>query len=246
MRIYAIGDVHGCLDELNTLLNLIDDDLAARSIKNHRIILLGDYVDRGPNCSGVIERLMELTSTNTNMTCLFGNHDEKLLLATKKMNLAVMDNYFRYGGGETLKSYGFSEQEISLISHGDFTDKVASTLANKVKEMVPEAHVEFLRALPRFTQEGDYYFCHAGVQPELELSAQRENDLIWIREPFLSWDKPLEKVIIHGHTKIDEPETRLNRINLDTGCCYGGKLTAVVLEKTDHHFISTPAKRDYW
>ncbi len=246
MRIYAIGDVHGCLEEMNALLDLIQDDLTSNPIKKHRIIFVGDFVDRGPDCKGVVERLIQLTAENKNITCLFGNHDEKLLHALKPMKEELFKKYFQYGGAETLLSYGFSETELGIVQSGDYSPTLAKALAKSVKKRLPESHIKFLESLPRQVSEGDYFFCHAGVNPNEPFNQQKDHDLIWMREPFLSWDKPLEKVVVHGHTKIDEPDIRVNRINIDTSCVFGEALTAVVLEGTEFRFLYTPALKQYW
>ncbi|MEE9313434.1 MAG: metallophosphoesterase family protein [Rhizobiaceae bacterium] len=246
MRIYAIGDVHGCLDEMKDMLKLIKRDLKTRPIKHHRIVFVGDFVDRGPDSKGVVKYLKKLIRKNKHVTCLFGNHDEKLLLARKEMPLDKFDSYFRFGGAETMLSYGVSTKKLKRISDNPINKKAAISFAKKAKKRIPKSHVKFLKKLPRSITIGDYFICHAGVHPQVALDEQKEQDLIWIREPFLSWDRPLDKVIIHGHTRRSKPDVRKVRINVDTSCCYGGELTAVVLEGVDHHFLTVKARKKYW
>ena len=91
---------------------------------------------------------------------------------------------------------------------------------------LPAAHRRFLERLALSHVEGDYFFCHAGIRPGVALEAQSEQDLLWMREPFLSAKAQHGKVVVHGHTPCSDPERRANRIGVDTGACYGGRPTA--------------------
>ena len=245
MRVYAIGDIHGCVDELKALLKLIKADLATHPVKKHRLIFIGDYVDRGPDCKGVIDRLLKLKSKGHPVTFLRGNHEEKLMTAFSGINQRQFDGFAKYGGLETLASYGLTAEKLQLELGGKAKVFNLKAFSKAVRKYLPKKHIKFLTKLKSSTKQGDYFFCHAGVDPEVPFNKQNEFDLVWMREPFLSWDKPLERVVVHGHTPRDKPQARPHRINVDTACVYGGALTAVVLEGTTHRFLQIKAMTTY-
>ena len=246
MRVYAIGDVHGCIEELDLLLFLIERDLIDHPVNNHRLIFIGDYCDRGPDSRGVINRLMALESKGQPVTFLRGNHDDKLISACTKIDSRTMDGFLRYGGAETLASYGFAKQEQEDLL-GNSPDKTNFQMfSDLARDHVGPMQMAFLQGLEFSAVEGDYFFNHAGVDPTRELASQKEHDLMWIREPFLSWDEPLKKVVIHGHTPVGKPQVLPHRINIDTACVYGDALSAVALENDQHRFLKVDAKSKYW
>ena len=228
LRLYAIGDIHGCLAELNTLLSLIEDDLKVFPVNRHKLIFLGDYVDRGPENKQVIETLIRLGESKRETVFLRGNHDDKFSGFLKHPDL-IGSEYLKWGGGQTISSYGVEPS----------AEKSFSELSQEFRVAVPKSHIRFLKELKYSHVEGDYFFCHAGVRPGTSLDDQLDYDLMWIRTDFLFHEQAFEKVIVHGHTPHDEPQALSNRINVDT-CCYDtGRLTAVVLEADRHRFISS-------
>lgn len=245
MRVYAIGDVHGCRHELGMMLDLIEQDLSATPIEDHRIIFLGDYCDRGPDVCGVIERLMALQAQDERVICLLGNHDDKLRKARKTMDPRGFAMFLRYGGAATLASYGADAGELQMLEL-QADENARKQLRDIARTVVPQAHFDFFDSLPRSFSLGDYFFCHAGVHPDRELHKQDEEDLIWIREPFLSHKMPLKKVVVHGHTRQTKVDVRENRINVDTSCSYGGALSCVVLEQKTYRFLQVPARKQHW
>lgn len=250
-RVYAIGDVHGCLAELDDLLLRIGDDLKFSGVENHRIIFIGDYVDRGPDCKGVVDRLIELTQAGQPVTCLRGNHEEKLINVLQGTDTASLANFFRYGGSQTLMSYGLMsyglKDNLLRTSRGErVTQTQLEEFRYQVREAVGREHREFLASLELTSVQDDYFFCHAGVDPNVPMDQQSADALVWMREPFLSHAAPLEKVVVHGHTPQNVVDVRNNRINIDTGCVYGDALTAVVLEGQQHRFLHVPATAVHW
>jgi serine/threonine protein phosphatase 1 len=202
---YAIGDIHGCLDKLRSLLLRCAKHADGRP---SAFVFVGDYIDRGPQSSAVIDCLIDLKAQHgESVVTLMGNHEA--------MALAVIDGrspsrlWFAQGGLATLKSYGIAEPDE-----------------------LPRAHVDWLRALPLRHDDGRRFFVHAGVNPGAPLDAQDDFDLLWIREPFLSHRGDYGRLIVHGHTPLAEgvPDLRGNRLNLDTGAVYGGPLTAAVFD----------------
>jgi len=229
-RLYAIGDVHGCDAMLAAAHDAIAADLATRPVANYRIIHIGDYIDRGPQSAGVIERLAQLVANDGHVVCLRGNHDA--------MMLDFLDDpvgggplWLMNGGEATIRSYGINIRNWHG-SHRDLAD-----LGGQLAAALPAHHRAFLEGLAYSIRFGDFYFCHAGIRPGVALDAQSHEDLIWIRDEFL-WDgRDFGVVVVHGHTPAPRPEVRLNRINVDTGAVYGGPLTVLALEGTDYRFL---------
>ncbi len=230
-RVYAVGDVHGRLDLLTALIAQIASDDAAREAADSRLILLGDYVDRGPDSAGVLRYIRENLLPTGNVTLLRGNH-EQYMLAAHDGNVEALTAWLRYGGWETLQSYGVDEGAIEQRSH--------LTIA-AMQAAIPAADIELLRALEVQYRSGDYFFVHAGIRPGTALDAQSEQDMLWIRERFLADDRDHGVIIVHGHSPTDAPELRRNRIGVDTLAYDSGRLTAVGLEGTERWFIHTGA-----
>jgi serine/threonine protein phosphatase 1 len=204
---YAIGDIHGSLVMLRRLITRCRDDANGRPMT---FVLLGDYIDRGPDSAGVVRAVMDLQAQfGERAIALKGNHEKVALEVFDGTTEA--DFWLSQGGDETLQSYGI----------GDVRD-------------LPPDHLQWLRALPLRYDDGRRFFVHAGIDPDKPLDAQREHDLIWIREPFLSDLRDHGRLIVHGHTPTDSdiPDLRGNRLNIDTGAVYGGSLTAAVFDET--------------
>jgi serine/threonine protein phosphatase 1 len=227
LRIYAIGDVHGRADLLAQLLACIDADLAAHPAPRVIEVMLGDYIDRGPDSRAVLELLIS-RSRSHQMVCLKGNHEAFLLNFLR--DPTVLERWKSFGGLETLMSYG-----IAAPINAD--QQQQRELAEAFAHILPNSHRQFLFNLcPSFTS-GDYFFAHAGVRPGIPLSRQKEQDLFWIREEFLGHKKAFGKIVIHGHTPVIEPDIRPNRINIDTGAYATDRLTCLVLEDEEMRFI---------
>lgn len=219
-RIYAIGDVHGCLAELEVLLRAIEADEVAREPAATTLIFLGDLVDRGPASAQVVERVRRLAETRA-VRCLAGNHEEVFLDAMEG-DAAALKLFCRIGGRETALSYGIGEAEYE---RADFAE-----LAAALDRRVPVAHRAFLTSFEDMIEVGDYLFVHAGVNPATALAEQRPADLRWIRGRFLDHGRALEKMVVHGHTIAPEVEQRVHRIGVDTGAFDTGVLSALALE----------------
>lgn len=213
-RIYAIGDVHGCDDRLAALHDAIADDLAHRPCESALLVHIGDYVDRGPDSRGVVARLSAGDPVPGVVTVnLVGNHEQTMLDALAGEGAAMTD-WMMNGGGVALKSWG-----------GD-PDAPRGTWA----QAVPPEHAAFLRGLAVCHREGGYLFVHAGIRPGVTLEEQSRQDMISIRQSFLYSEADFGVVVVHGHTPKAEPVVRANRIGIDTGAVYGGRLSCAVLE----------------
>lgn len=230
LRIYAIGDIHGRYDLLQELAGLIARDLEQHRIERSIEIYLGDYVDRGPASRAVLGYLSSAPSICDQRICLKGNHDEIFLSFLHEPS--VLMDWRGLGGLETLFSYGLSPPMSR-------DPELASKCQKQLLEIIPESHVAFLRGLPLRAEFGTYLFVHAGLRPDRSKDSQDEEDLLWIREPFLSSRRDHGCIVVHGHTPRDEYELRPNRINVDTGAYLSGRLTCAVLEGSAARFIQT-------
>lgn len=225
MRLVAIGDVHGCHEQLARLLDAIDSEIAADRPGDFRIITLGDYVDRGPNSRAVLD-LLVARSQDPRFVTLAGNHDDGLLafLADDPGQRLFLD----FGGYDTAASYRVALDTARL-------DVSRAELA----AAMPAAHLAFLRNLPASVAFGDFFFCHAGIRPGVSLDDQTRRDLTWIRHEFLHHNGLHPKLVVHGHTPQDEPEVLPNRVNVDTRAYATGVLTALVAEGARKWLLQT-------
>jgi len=227
-RAYAIGDVHGCMEQLAQLHHAIAEDLAARPIDAAVLIHLGDYVDRGPDSAAVVALLAAgppipgLRTVN-----LMGNHEHMMLDAVASGKHEAAELWLANGGADTLFSWGVPRQ----VKPTDWAGRI------------PRPHLLFLRDLTLAHREGPYLFVHAGIRPGVRLAQQVRQDLLWIREPFLSSKGEFlgepGMVVVHGHTPSREPVVRPNRIGIDTGAVMGGVLTCAVLEDERVGFLAS-------
>lgn len=233
IRLYAIGDIHGCDTLLEQLLaRIIEHDAARQPVLTRRLIFLGDYVDRGPDSRAVIERLLHALPEGFERVFLKGNHEAMMIdcLAGRY----PLPHWFINGGKATFESYGIPCRAVD----GDYDYDL---LLQRLRERIDDAHMRFLTDLWLNYRCGGYYFVHAGINPDRSLAQQREQDQLWIRDRFLDAPDEFEAVIVHGHTPVDAAELRANRIGIDTGAVYGGKLTAVCLEGDQRELISVEA-----
>jgi serine/threonine protein phosphatase 1 len=227
-RVYAIGDIHGRADLLETILQEIGRD-CENAHASVTFVFVGDYVDRGQDSREVVARLLELSKI---AHCIFlrGNHDQTLLNFLG--DHTIYPQWQAFGGVETLLSYG--------VSPPSFDDEKAyrATRAEFARKL-PSAHRNFFETLQNSAQIGDYYFVHAGVRPGMHLDEQSLEDKLWIRDAFLRSDADFGKIVVHGHTPESRPVKRSNRISIDTGAYSSGRLTALRLEGTTIKFLST-------
>jgi len=231
-RVYAIGDVHGCAALLDQLLARIADDDAARGPARTTLIFLGDLVDRGPASAAVIERLRRLAAERPDTRFLLGNHEE-VFLESLRGEPKALRMFCRIGGRETIMSYGLDAADYDRMDYEE--------LHAAMRTHVPEAHQTFLEGFEDMIVIGDYAFVHAGVRPGTDLAAQRSADLRWIRNPFLDHDRPLEKMVVHGHTISAGLDVQPHRIGVDTGAYESGRLTALGLEGVERWTVEAQA-----
>ena len=229
-RAYAVGDVHGRLDLLDQLLGCIEAEISVSPRRKSNVVFLGDLVDRGPESAQVIERLRTYSMPGANLHFIMGNHEE-VMLRILSGDGDVLPNWLRFGGAETLRSYGADPRTFARMT--------PSEAVEAVREAVPPEHVTFLSSFADSISFGNYLFVHAGIRPGIDLSEQSQADLRWIREPFLGDTGDHGFVVVHGHTITTEVEVRANRIAIDTGAYSSGTLTALAIEGTNRWLLQT-------
>lgn len=240
--IYAIGDIHGRRDLLERLVLLIEEDAATlpEGVKP-QIVFLGDYIDRGLQSRDVINFFTSGAADKFDPVYLMGNHEEALLRFTREASFG--SQWARYGGSETLYSYGLQppNQRASLNSHDEMqaARNAWTKVWNEFQVKLPAEHLAFFQSLKPYHVAGDYLFVHAGLRPGVELQEQTTRDMLWIREEFLDDAAPFAQMVVHGHTPMDSVHYDERRIGLDTGAFLTGKLTAAKLIGTDVAFLST-------
>ena len=227
-RCYVIGDIHGRLDLLDQLIAKINRD-AKEHGADCLTVTLGDYIDRGPNSRGVLDRLLSNPFPGP-YVALKGNHEA--LLEKFLVDPASGLDWRWVGGLETLHSFGIPVEPLML-------GKNYEQAAEQLRASLSPGHQRFLASLRISLTFGQYFLCHAGVRPGVSLEHQRAEDLLWIRDKFLKSRKDFGKIVVHGHTPVDEPESLPNRINIDTGAFATGRLTCVVLDGEHRQFLST-------
>ncbi len=232
-RVYAVGDIHGRKDLLDRLLGMILRDAQRSRAGRRLIVFLGDYVDRGGQSRAVVETLLAGPPSTPQWAgfrwlCLKGNHEEAMLRFLD--DLSIGPAWLANGGLETVEDYA-GERGL------DDSDLVG--LQVRLRRSLPSRHAEFLAQLPLTHVEGDYLFVHAGIRPGVPWDAQNPRDLMWIRGDFLSSNADHGKMVVHGHSIAKIPESRRNRIGIDTGAYASGRLTALVVEGATRSFLST-------
>ena len=211
-KIFAIGDIHGCLFKLKEMMNLIEIDPV-----DDTLIFLGDYIDRGPDARGVVNLILHIKGSINNVFCLMGNHEQLFLdyhLDNMNENLFLIN-----GGMSTVLSYG-------LTGTGD-----------SKKMNVPETHMQFFTTLYPYYETDDYIFVHAGLRSGIPLAQQDRDDILWIRNEFIASAYDFGKIVVFGHTPLFAPLVATNKIGIDTGAVYGGKLTCVELPEVKIHQV---------
>jgi serine/threonine protein phosphatase 1 len=215
--IYALSDIHGCYDEMAEAERRIIAD--ARSLPGRKLLMyLGDYVDRGPRSSDVLAHLSAPPPEGFDRYALCGNHDDVFLRFLDDPDANI--HWLEFGALPTLASYGIDARHM-LFDLGYSVEE----LRDMTLKAMPAAHIDLLRSLAAAVTFGSTLFVHAGITPGLPLSEQTDEDLMWIREPFLSGGPQLPLLVVHGHTPGSHPVFGLSRIGIDTAVSMGGTLT---------------------
>ncbi|HUO05595.1 MAG TPA: metallophosphoesterase family protein [Candidatus Binataceae bacterium] len=207
-RLFAIGDVHGCADEVAAILNEI------KPVAGDTVVFIGDYVDRGPSSRDVIELALDLERGPAECVFLKGNHEDMMLSFLGKPG-NYGESFLFNGGIVTLDSYGVKEDDLEAAA-----------------VHIPDSHMKFLDRLATSYLRPPYLFVHAGIMPLRQLEEQQVEDMLWIRQEFIFQPHNLGATVVFGHTPmrgvmIDLPY----KLGIDTGLVYGGKLTCVELNE---------------
>jgi serine/threonine protein phosphatase 1 len=216
--VYAVGDVHGCYKELLSLERKIVDDATVFHGRK-LIVMLGDYVDRGRESAKALDHLSLPPPKGFQRICLAGNHEIMML---KYLDGELpRDAWLAAGALSTLSSYGIDLDRLSK------TFRNSKDIDRQIQSVIPAAHVEFLRSLPIMAYTDKVVFVHAGIRPGTGLDDQIEEDLVHIRSEFFAAAHLLDRMVIHGHTRVKAPAKEGNRLGIDTGAYETGRLTAV-------------------
>jgi serine/threonine protein phosphatase 1 len=221
IRVYAIGDIHGCDSELGILHRLIEADVRRRPVRDAVVAHLGDYFDGGPDSAAVLARMTRPAPVGgARMVNLIGDH-ERMVLDALEGDRAAATDWLHSGGEATLRSFG--------VDPGTPRESWASAL--------PATLARFLHGLAMSHRAGGYLFCHAGIRPGIAPDRQAPADLLGIRQAFLSSEQDFGVVVVHGHTPVGTPAVLRNRIAIDTGAGLGGRLSCAVLESDSVGFF---------
>ncbi|MGM7684757.1 metallophosphoesterase family protein [Cytobacillus sp. Hm23] len=224
-RMLAVSDIHGDIEKFERLLTLVKYNK-----EQDQLLLLGDYVDRGPQSRAVIDKIIELK--NDGAIALLGNHDKMMIDAFANQDDPMNLKRWYYNGGiKTLQNYGY-EIKRDDAKYWYTTDEFPDPIAIN-DEIHP--HIEFLKGLPYYYETEDYIFVHAGVHPETPIHDTDPYTLVWIREEF-HHGYTGNKTVIFGHTPTNylhkRPDVffgKNNIIGIDGGCAYGGRLNCIEL-----------------
>ncbi len=221
--VWAIGDIHGRLDLLEPLLDVILPDLEHSKATRRCLVFLGDYIDRGPDSKGVIDRLCRLEDQQA-FECHFlrGNHEDRM--EAFLLDPEVGAGWCEYGGREALRSYRVSPPPMREDA------EAWATASRELATTMPARHREFLARQELSVTIAPYFFAHAGARPGVRLDEQDANDLMWLRQPFLEHTAPFDQIVVHGHTPAEAVHADHRRIGIDTGAYATGVLTGLKLQ----------------
>lgn len=228
-RLYCVGDIHGRLDLLEELHEMIRAD-GREFTGSKAVIYLGDFIDRGSQSKQVIDLLIEQPLDGFEAIHLMGNHEQTLLDFLAEPQAAAA--WLGFGGQVTLLSYGVGLGRVQMMQQ-------VEVLRDELEEKLPGSHLEFLTSCKVTHTEGNYCFVHAGIRPGVPLEQQVPQDLMWIRDEFIRSKQDHGVIVVHGHSITEEVEMQPNRIGIDTGAYYSGLLTALVLEGDQQRLLQT-------
>lgn len=233
-RILAISDIHGCFDELVQLL-----DLCNYQSETDQLVLLGDYIDRGPESKRTVSYIMELVEKGA--VALRGNHDQMFLDFLNHDDVKMIKRYLANGGISTLKNYVGPEHFQTGVTKDNL--RAARQLIKKTAS----EHVAFLSALPYYYETDKHLFIHAGIDPTLtDWRETPQHDMIWIRQPFLFNDHQHDFTVVHGHSptqyirgsKDNSVLFGNKKISIDGACAYDGQINALMILEDSYQTVN--------
>ena len=198
--LYAIGDIHGCEKSLEKLLNKIP------LTKEDTLVFLGDYIDRGPDSKGVIDLLIDLSKNHPNTVFIKGNHEW------------MFHEFYTNRDQKSWELWEYNGARRTVENYGDIDN-------------IPSSHLQFIEKTKIYHMQDGYFFVHAGIKPGIPIKNQKAKDMLWIRDEFIYSSNPLkDSIVVFGHTPMEHPLIKDDKIGVDTGCVYGGYLTCIRLE----------------
>lgn len=232
-QVFVIGDIHGCKDLVQKIHNKILE--LSKNIEGQKLLIyLGDYIDRGPNIKETIQILIDFCPNNFNKIFLLGNH-EQMLFEFISYNPNSPYVWFANGGAQTLESYGI---DISKYIEESMEIEDINKMREEFIESLPSAHKNFFNQLKLNYEWKNYFFVHAGIDPDLPLEQQNKETMLWTREQkFFDPKMTYNKIIVHGHTPKENIENFPFRINIDTGSFFSGKLSGLIIYKDEISFF---------
>ncbi len=214
-RAYAVGDIHGRLDLLDEILEMIAADSEARKAARTMVVFLGDLIDRGPHSAGVVERLRTYKPDFAKPIFLMGNHEE-VLLRIMAGETDILPDWLSFGGAECARSYGLDPVDLEC--------REPPAALRLLRRAIPKDHLRFLSGFEDTATFGKYLFVHAGIRPGAPLDQQTAPDLRWIRDPFLADESEQRAKSWSTGTRfpedVDEPSQ--SPLDLDTGAYWTG------------------------
>ena len=231
-RTIMISDIHGCIKPLNQLLNLI-----GYNPTDDHLILIGDYVDRGPDSKAVVDRVMDLVR-NHGAIALRGNHDQRLYDLVNSQSRDVRTKFLEHGGIQTIQSYCGSDSEITEERLNQGIEIIRTNFQH---------HIDFLGQLPLYSEDEHHIYVHAGLNPKfVDWKKQPERDFMYIKDDFIRSSFDLKKKVIFGHTRTVDIHNRPDiwfggdKIGIDGGCAYGDQLNALIFQ--DGRYVTEHVK----
>lgn len=222
----AIGDVHGRADLLEKLERIILDQAPGLPA-----VFVGDYIDRGEHSAQVLELLMSASEEGSQpVFCLRGNHED-MCLRFLDDPVANGARWLKFGGLQTMASYGVGMAGTEPDALRRMRDKLALAMGDAV--------IEWIRNRPMIWSSGNIHVTHAGADPARPMQAQSDKTLIWGHKDFSEKPRTDGQWIVYGHVIVDQPKAARGRIAIDTGAYATGRLTAALISEGAVRFLST-------
>lgn len=228
---YAVGDVHGCFDQMKTVLENIDADIERTGNDDAVLVMLGDYVDRGEKSADVLSYLMDLQKNDpAGVICLKGNH-EQMMIDFIDDPATAGGRWLRYGGLQTLASFG-----IRGVTERSDADEMLDA-CDELCDAMPAGMIDWLGNLSIQYTSGNVHCVHAALDPDRPAANQPERIVVWGHKDFETQLRTDGAWVVHGHTVVDTAQKVAGRIPLDTGCYYTGRLSAAAFKGSECRFL---------
>lgn len=233
-RTLVVSDIHGCVDEFKQLLAKVEFNE-----QEDQLVLLGDYVDRGPNSRETVEYVMELVR-DKGAIALKGNHDQRFVDVLGEVDSLTEMKFFEHGGIQTFKSFCGPENLDLKQSKA----RIMSTCSD---------HVAFLNSLPLYHEDEGHIYVHAGLNPTYaDWKTQPERDFMWIRAPFVQQRTVVKKMVVFGHTPAKDIHGKADvwfdhdKIGIDGGCAYGFQINCLEIKGKNQYKTYSVASKGSW